>query len=153
MTFRTLALAGALCCALGSPARADLLADLFGPATSLQKMQRTARLPPQCGRHYPDARPVGGFTALASYYGGGERLSARTATGERFNPWGLTAAHRSLPFGTLLNVCFARCVVVRVNDRGPAYWTGRSLDLSRGAASASGLLKAGVGRVRVAVLR
>ena len=92
---------------------------------------------------------AGEFTALASYYGGHEYLNARTASGERFRASGLTAAHRTLPFGTRLNVCFARCVVVRVNDRGPARWTGRDLDLSRGAAGASGLLKAGVGRMRV----
>jgi rare lipoprotein A len=124
MKFGTLALAGALCCALAAPARAV-------------------------------AEPRG-FVALASFYGGAPRKyepNARTANGERFNKWGFTAAHRTLPFGTRLNVCFARCVVVRVNDRGPARWTGRSLDLSRGAASASGLLKAGVGRVRVAILR
>lgn len=66
---------------------------------------------------------------------------------------GLTAAHRSLPLGTRLLVSHAgRSVVVRVNDRGPAAWTGRSLDLSRGAASAIGLISSGVGAVQVQVL-
>lgn len=76
-------------------------------------------------------------TVHASYYGHGERLSRHTASGEYFNPHGLTAAHRTLPFGTHLRVSYrGRSVVVRVNDRGPAKSTGRSLDLSYGAARA-----------------
>jgi rare lipoprotein A len=76
------------------------------------------------------------FAAVASWYGGGERLSRHTASGEVFRPNGLTAAHRHLRFGTLLRVSYAgRAVVVRVNDRGP-FAAGRSLDLSRGAARA-----------------
>ena len=76
----------------------------------------------------------------ASYYGHGEKLSQHTASGERFNPHGLTAAHRTLPFGTHLRVTYrGRSVVVRVNDRGPAKATGRSLDLSYGAARALGM--------------
>ncbi len=67
-----------------------------------------------------------------------------TASGERFNPNAMTAAHRSLPFGTRVRVCLRGCVVVRLNDRGP-FIRGRSLDLSRAAARAIGL--AGVGRV------
>lgn len=60
--------------------------------------------------------------------------SKRTASGERFNPNALTAAHRSLPFGTRLKVTHkGRSVIVRVNDRGP-FVKGRHLDLSRGAA-------------------
>jgi rare lipoprotein A len=79
----------------------------------------------------------------ASHYGSG----ARTANGERFIPSGLTAAHRSLPFGTMLRVTLgARSVIVRVNDRGP-FIPGRCLDLSTGAASAIGLIRAGVAPV------
>lgn len=93
----------------------------------------------------------------ASYYGGGrgERLSAYTATGERFNPNGLTAAHRSLPFGTRLevtNMANGRVVVVRVNDRGPAASTGRALDLARGAATRLGFIGAGEARVSYRVV-
>lgn len=80
-------------------------------------------------------------TVQASWYGGGEKLARHTANGEVFRPAGLTAAHRTLPFGTLVNVTNPRTglsVVVRVNDRGPARQTGRSLDLSRGAARAIG---------------
>jgi rare lipoprotein A len=89
-------------------------------------------------------------TMRASYYG--SESGHRTASGEHFRPAGLTAAHRSLPFGTRLQVCFRSCVVVVVNDRGPAKWTGRSLDLSRGAARVIGLEKPGSANVEVAQL-
>jgi rare lipoprotein A len=91
-----------------------------------------------------------GTLTRASWYGGGEYLARRTASGERFNPAALTAAHRSLPFGTRLRVCRARrCIVVRINDRGPAARTGRGLDLSSSAASAIGLKASGVGVVSI----
>ena len=89
----------------------------------------------------------------ASWYGGGERLSALTANGEHFASDSLTAAHRSLPFGTRIqvtNVRTGQSAVVRINDRGPAAKTGRSLDLAHGAARAIGLQS--VGTVRVVVL-
>lgn len=86
----------------------------------------------------------------ASYYGA--ESGRRTASGERFNPNGLTAAHRTLPFGTRLRVCYRGCVVVRVNDRGP-FIRGRSLDLSAGAARAIGLTRVGVGMVEVERVR
>ena len=114
------------------------------------------------GRHrrgYEAVAPSDGdrsFVALASYYGGGPRRfeqNAHTANGERFNMWGLTAAHRSLPMGTRLLVSHGeRSVVVRVNDRGPAAWTGRSLDVSKGAAARLGLIQRGSGQVHVQVL-
>jgi rare lipoprotein A len=96
------------------------------------------------------------FVATASFYGGGPRRfepNTHTASGERFNQWGLTAAHRTLPLGSKLLVTHrGRSVIVRVNDRGPAAWTGRSLDLSRGAATAIGLIHLGAGPVQVQVL-
>ncbi|WP_246207006.1 septal ring lytic transglycosylase RlpA family protein [Methylocystis heyeri] len=96
------------------------------------------------------------FTALASWYGGGSRAyepNSHTASGERFNKWGLTAAHRTLPLGTrLLLTHGGRSCVVRINDRGPAAWTGRSLDVSKGAAAQLGLIQSGTGRVNVTVL-
>ncbi len=86
-------------------------------------------------------------TMVASYYGA--ESGHRTASGERFNPRGMTAAHRTLPFGTRLHVCRGgRCVSVRVTDRGP-FVRGRQLDLSSGAARVIGLAAAGVGRVEV----
>src|SRR5262245_51785618 len=77
---------------------------------------------------------------VATWYGH-EYAGNRTASGERFNPNGLTAAHRSLPFGTCLRVAnpkTGRSVSVRVNDRGP-FTKGVSLDLSHGAARAIGM--------------
>ena len=76
-----------------------------------------------------------------SNYGGGQK----TASGERFNPHALTAAHRSLPFGTrvqVTNPSNGRSVTVRINDRGPfgqAHALGVEFDLSAGAARALGL--------------
>ncbi len=77
-----------------------------------------------------------------------------TANGEQFNMFALTAAHRYLPFGTLLRVTdfrTGRFVIVRINDRGP-YWDDRSLDLSYGAAEQLGILDAGIARVRIEVV-
>lgn len=79
-------------------------------------------------------------TMRATWYGH-ELAGNRTASGEKFNPDGLTAAHRSLPFGTCLRVRnprTGRSVAVRVNDRGP-FTKGISLDLSYGAAQAIGM--------------
>tara|TARA_R110001592_G_scaffold166438_1_gene401475 strand:- start:579 stop:935 length:357 start_codon:yes stop_codon:yes gene_type:complete len=74
-----------------------------------------------------------------------------TANGERFDMWSYTAAHKTLPFGTRLRVCYKGCVDVRINDRGP-YISGRHLDLSYGAASAIGLLGPGVAWTTVTYL-
>lgn len=91
-------------------------------------------------------QPCSGQTMWASWYHEG----SRTATGERYQPDGMTAAHRTLPFGTKLRVSRGKTsVVVRVNDRGPARWTGRVLDLSRGAARSLAMLGAGVAPVCV----
>jgi rare lipoprotein A len=79
-------------------------------------------------------------TVRATWYGN-ELAGNRTANGERFNPNGLTAAHRTLPFGTCLlvgNPKTGKTVKVRVNDRGP-FTKGNSLDLSAGAARAIGM--------------
>jgi rare lipoprotein A len=89
----------------------------------------------------------------ASWYGGGEYLNRHTASGERFDPTKLTAASRTLPFGTRVRVTYrGRSIVVRISDRGPAKWTGRCIDLSRGAAKAIGLTRAGVGEVTITVI-
>jgi len=87
----------------------------------------------------------------ASWY----KCCARTANGERFNPDGLTAAHRSLPFGTKVrveNIKTGQAVVVRINDRGP-FAKHRIIDLSRGAAKKIGLVKAGVSDVRLRIVK
>jgi rare lipoprotein A len=90
------------------------------------------------------------FSGMASYYG--NESGSRTASGQRFNQNALTAAHRTLPFGTKLRVTRGgRSVVVTVNDRGP-FIRGRVLDLSTAAAREVGLTGAGVGRVTAEVL-
>ncbi len=82
-------------------------------------------------------------TGLASWYGPGFE-GALTASGEVFDPYGFTAAHKTMPLGTELTVTYAgRSVDVVVNDRGP-YAGGRDLDLSQGAAEYLGLTAAGV---------
>lgn len=84
----------------------------------------------------------------ASWYGG-KFHGRKTASGERFDKWDMTAAHKKLPFGTKLIVTNPRngkSVKVRINDRGP-FIKGRMIDLSRGAASKIGLLERGVGKV------
>lgn len=89
----------------------------------------------------------------ASWYGPGFH-GRRTANGERFDQNAMTAAHRSLPFGTKVRVICrnsGRSVTVRINDRGP-FTGGRVIDLSRGAASEIGLVGRGVGPVRIEVL-
>ena len=91
-----------------------------------------------------------GFAGKASYYG--SESGSRTASGQRFNQNAMTAAHRSLPFGTKLRVTHrGQSVVVTVNDRGP-FIRGRVLDLSKGAARAIGLTGAGVGHVTAEVI-
>ena len=87
---------------------------------------------------------------VASYYSEGSHV----ASGAKFDPNGLTAAHRSLPFGTRIRVSdpqTRRSVIVTVNDRGP-FVQGRVLDLSLGAARALGIESRGVSRVRADVL-
>ena len=91
----------------------------------------------------------------ASFYGNepGEG-GPLTANGERYNPGGLTAAHKTLPFGTRVRVTSprtGRSVVVRINDRGP-YAGNRVIDLSVGAARAIGLTSSGVGTVQMEVI-
>ena len=91
-----------------------------------------------------------GFAGKASFYG--NESGSKTASGQRFNQNAMTAAHRSLPFGTKLRVTHrGQSVVVTINDRGP-FIKGRVLDLSKGAARAIGLTGAGVGHVTAEVV-
>jgi rare lipoprotein A len=83
----------------------------------------------------------------ASWYS----MTSRTASGERMNPNELTAAHRSLPFGTKVlveNLSNGRSVVVRINDRGP-FAGGRIIDLSKAAAERIGMIGSGTAEVRL----
>ncbi len=106
------------------------------------------------GRWYrPNEQPNYDETGLASWYG--DQFHGRpTATGERFDMNALTAAHKTLPLPGLVevtNLANGRRVVLRVNDRGP-FVDGRIIDLSRAAADALDLRRAGVGEVRVRYL-
>src|SRR6266540_6016791 len=90
---------------------------------------------------------------VASYYGR-EHHGKKTANGEIFDMTKLTAAHRSLPFGTqvkVTNLSNQRSVVVRINDRGP-YYQGRIIDLSLAAAERLEMVQAGIVRVKVEIL-
>lgn len=86
--------------------------------------------------------------ATASWYGPGFAGNL-TASGDVFNPQAMTAAHKSLPFGTQVEVCYNGCEVVTINDRGP-YVAGREYDLSQGAAQAIGL--GGTGTIDATIL-
>ena len=93
------------------------------------------------------------LSGSASWYGG-QFHGRTTANGERYDMNGLTAAHRSLPFGTrvrVTNLRNGRSVTVRINDRGP-YVGKRIIDLSRGAAQAVNMIRMGVALVRLEVL-
>ncbi|MGL4397146.1 MAG: septal ring lytic transglycosylase RlpA family protein, partial [Hyphomicrobium sp.] len=82
----------------------------------------------------------GGQSGMASWYGG-KFHGRKTANGERYNQWSMTAAHKTLPFGTRVRVTNARTgnsVVVRINDRGP-FIKGRIIDLSKAAANQLGI--------------
>jgi rare lipoprotein A len=103
--------------------------------------------------HAPAARQTPAAVGLASWYGA-RHAGHRTASGERFDPDALTAAHRTLPFGSrvrVTNVENGRSVVVRINDRGP-FAEGRVIDLSEAAARAIGITESGLARVRLDVL-
>lgn len=92
-------------------------------------------------------------TGIASWYGPGFH-GRRSASGERYNQNAMTAAHRSLPFGTnvqVTNLNNGRSVIVRINDRGP-YARGRVIDLSAAAARVLGVMQTGIAPVRVDVL-
>lgn len=81
-------------------------------------------------------------------------LTSMTASGERANPRKLTAAHKTLPFGTMVqvsNLSNGRVVTVRINDRGP-FVRGRVIDVTKAAAAKLGFVSNGVARVRIKVL-
>jgi rare lipoprotein A len=95
------------------------------------------------------ARVAPAGAGLASWYGA-EQGGRRTASGERYNPNALTAAHNSLAFGTLLKVtslATGRTVTVRINDRGPGH--GRLIDLSEAAARRLGTRACGLAQVTI----
>jgi rare lipoprotein A len=133
------------------------LRRLLGNASPLnQILNLPARLPVSIPK-LPSEINVGpvkvSLRGVASYYGY-DGSGNRTASGQRFNPERLTAAHRHLPFGTrvrVTNTRNGRSVVVRINDRGP-FIRGRVIDLSVAAARVLGMMGSGVAPVRIEVL-
>ena len=92
---------------------------------------------------------------LRSAWRASTNINSKTASGEQFNPSELTAAHRTLPFGTRLrvtNVATGQTVTVRVNDRGP-FIPGRVVDVSHSAAEALGMVDRGITKVKLDVVK
>jgi rare lipoprotein A len=133
-------------------ARADLPLDVSTELMSVQKKGeeiRPASLPDLNAE--PEAKHLG--DGEASYYGR-ELAGNRTASGERFNPMGMTAAHRTLPLGSKLRVTNksnGKSVIVRINDRGP-FVKHRLIDVSLGAAHEINMVRAGHAQVRLELL-
>lgn len=104
-------------------------------------------------RTYYNKRALSTQRGAASFYA--DSFAGRlTANGERYDPNAYTAAHRTLPFGSVVRVVYEKTgdwVLVRINDRGP-YAKGRIIDLSRKAATRLSMVRAGVVRVRVELL-
>ncbi len=135
-------------------ADAPPLDSIIGMPQPEQKPQQTVavQVKPQ-QNPAPKNRILKTISGLASWYGPGFH-GRRTASGQRFNQYGLTAAHRSLPFGTkvkVTNIRNGRSAIVRINDRGP-YSGRRIIDLSAGAARAIGMYNSGVGNVKLEIL-
>jgi rare lipoprotein A len=113
----------------------------------------TAMPPPVASAPEPVEQPVFEQVGRASWYGAWH-AGRKTASGERFDPKELTAAHRTLPLGTearVTNLENGRTVEVTVNDRGP-YKDGRVLDLSQRAAEELGMKEKGLARVKIEVV-
>ena len=101
-------------------------------------------------RHNYDDQKLEFQSGRASWYGPGFH-GRKTASGERFNMYGMTAAHRYLPLGTkvrVTNMDTGKSIVVKVNDRGP-YHGNRILDLSKAAARSLGMIKSGTCKVKL----
>lgn len=149
---------------------APLLALLFVTQSGCQHDVRSPRVPasppaaskaPSAGvadtalaTHFASTPALAQFSGEASYYS--DHLAGhRTASGERYRPMALTAAHRDLPLGTILRVTLrdgTKSVYVRVNDRGPYGSRRRVLDLSRAAFEQLGSRRRGVLEVRAEVV-
>lgn len=117
-----------------------------GPQGPPATQEQTAPQPLERPGAQPGSLP-GAQSGRASWY----EFTSRTANGEQMNPNELTAAHRSLPFGTKVrveNISNGRSVVVRINDRGP-FAGDRIIDLSKAAASCLGMIDEGIATVRI----
>jgi rare lipoprotein A len=112
---------------------------------------QVATVTPRKQRTRTASRSLAASHGMASFY----RHGSRTASGEKFNPGELTAAHRTLPFGTrvrVTDVATGKSVTVRVNDRGP-FIDGRVIDVSHAAAESLGMTGKGVAKVKLDVVQ
>ena len=122
----------------------------------LEKDQQKPELPSSPPQAKREAAPqvVRVVTGEASWYGPGF-YGNRTASGEVYRPGTMTAAHRSLPFGTkvrVTNLWNGRSAVIRINDRGP-FVDHRIIDLGHGSTNTLGLTSSGIAKVRMEILR
>jgi rare lipoprotein A len=133
-----------------SPSRqASLPHDRTAPLVPDQRVTSVRKHTP-FARHHHAAPTQVASQGIASFY----TEDQQTASGEKFNTHDMTAAHRTLPFGTRLrvtNVATGRSVTVRVNDRGP-YIPGRVVDVSGSAANELGITESGIAKVKVDVV-
>ena len=142
----TLPLAGPVLAESNSPAP-----PVLAPALAAAEAPAAAAIETATAVAAPSFEPIG--EGMASYYGR-KFAGNRTASGEAFDPAALTAAHRTLPFGTqvqVTNEATGDSVVVTINDRGPFHGS-RVIDLSEAAAKEIGLIRSGHGMVQLAVL-
>jgi rare lipoprotein A len=141
---------------IGALSRRLLLPFLFGFTVACAS-SRPPSAPPAGTAEPPPASPSEwSEEGIASWYGGDDGFEGKpTASGEIYDSSLLTAAHRELPLGTLVEVWSVesgKSVRVRINDRGP-FIKGRIIDLSRAAAGRLDLIGPGTGRVRLSVLK
>jgi peptidoglycan lytic transglycosylase len=132
---------------LAAPIAAVLLAACSGPTVTRGPAGMSARAS-------APAAPLSHRTSVARSSSVGSEGGA-TGVASYYNAGGLTAAHRSLPFGTrvrVTNTANGRSVVVKIADRGP-FIRGRSIDLSQSAAAAVGMTETGLAKVRMEVLQ
>lgn len=150
--------AGILCAAgAAAPALAEQPVALVAPAAApFAAIAASGTLVTPTPMTAPEQQPEPTYqtvgSGMASYYGR-ELAGNRTASGERFNPAALTAAHRTLPLGSKVRVTNPRTgdsVIVRINDRGP-FHGNRLIDLSEAAARQIGIRAAGSGVVELAI--
>ena len=139
--------------ALAAPAHSVAMRDTQMPKSTFDGAHNTNWDPSSVDRIESVQAKI---ASTASWYGVPDGFHGRrTANGEIFDAYGLTAAHRTLPFGTrvkVTNLNNGRSAIVRINDRGP-FVAGRTIDLSQGAASRIGLTSSGVAPVAIQVLR
>lgn len=123
------------------------------PNQNANELPSKSPIESQGSKHHTAGYYGGYYEGMASWYGPGFH-GRTTANGETYNQYAMTAAHPSLPFGTLVyvtNLDNGYGVTVRINDRGP-YAGGRIIDLSLSAAEAIGMIDSGVAYVAVEVL-